>query len=115
MQLEIPSADELTAQAFRFRKEGRYAAHPVEAALQYHCAQAEKSGSQSHGGLDFESAEILYRAGAQGLRLSEIPELPQSIPELSRLGAVDRAARSGLRRHISTLKKFPIWELFSCC
>ena len=115
MQPEIPPADELTAHAFRFRKEGKYASHPVEAALRYHRSQAQKSGPESHGGFDFESAEILYRAGAQGLRLSEIPELPQSIPELSRLGAVDRAARSGLRRHISTLKKFPIWELFSCC
>jgi hypothetical protein len=105
---------ELTAHAFRFRKEGKYAAHPVEAALRYHCAQAEKSGLQSHSGLDFESAEILYRAGAQGLRLSEIPQLPQSIPELSRLSAVDRAALSGWRRHISSLKKFPKWELFSC-
>ena len=83
MQLEIPSADELTAQAFRFRKKGRYTAHPVEAALRYHCAQAEKSGAESHGGLDFESAEVLYRAGAQGLRLSEIPQLPQSIPEIA--------------------------------
>jgi hypothetical protein len=27
---------------------------------------------------------------------------------------LDRAARSGLRRHISSLKKFPNWELFSC-
>jgi HTH-type transcriptional regulator/antitoxin HigA len=59
------------------------AAHPVEVALRYHCAQAEKSGSQSHGGFDFESAEVLYRASAQGLRLSEIPELPQSIPEIA--------------------------------
>ena len=114
MHGEIPALNALTEQAFRFRKEGRYAAHPVEAALQYHCAQAEKSGSQSHGGLDFESAEILYRTGTQGLRLSEIPELPQSIPELSRLSAVVRAALSGLRLHISLLKKFPFWELFSC-
>ena len=91
MQLEIPSADELTAQAFRFRKEDKYAAHPIEAALRYHLSQAEKSGAESHGGFDFESAEIHCRAGAQGLRLSEIPQLPQSIPELSRLGAVDRA------------------------
>ena len=83
MQLEIPSADELTAQAFRFKKENKYAAHPIEAALRYHCAQAEKSGSQSHSGLDFESAEVLYRASAQGLRLSEIPQLPQSLAELS--------------------------------
>jgi hypothetical protein len=101
MQPEIPSADELTAHdAFRFRQEGKYAVHPVEAALRYHRSQAEKSGSQSHGGLDFESAEILYRASAQGLRLSEIPQLPQSLAELSRLGALDRAARSGLRQHI---------------
>ncbi len=114
MHGEISSLNALTEQAFQFRKVDRYAAHPVEAALRYHCAQAEKSGSQSHSGLDFESAEILYRASAQGLRLSEIPQLPQSIPELSRLSAVDRAALSGLRRHISSLKKFPNWELFSC-
>ena len=114
MHGEISSLNALTEQAFQFTKVGRYAAHPVEAALRYHYVQAEKSGSQSHSGLDFESAEILYRAGAQGLRLSEIPQLPQSIPELSRLSAVDRAALSGLRRHISSLKKFPNWELFSC-
>jgi len=114
MQPEIPSADELTAQAFRFRKEGKYAAHPIEAALRYHRSQAEKSGAESHGGFDFESAEVLYRASAQGLRLSEIPQLPQSLAELSRLGALDRAARSGLHRHISALKKFPFWEPFSC-
>ena len=94
MQLEIPSADELTAQAFRFRKEDKYAAHPIEAALRYHRSQAEKSGEESHGGFDFESAEVLYRASAQGLRLSEIPQLPQSLAGLSRLGALDRAARS---------------------
>ena len=86
---EIPSSNELTQQAFQFRKEGRYAAHPVEAALRYHRAQAENTGAQSHGGFDFETAEILYRAGAQGLRFSEIPQLPQSIPELSRLASVD--------------------------
>ena len=113
MQPEIPSADELTAHdAFRFRQEGKYAVHPVEAALRYHRSQAEKSGSQSHGGLDFESAEILYRASAQGLRLSEILQLPQSLAELSRLGALDRAACSGLRRHISTLKKVPVLGTF---
>jgi hypothetical protein len=27
---------------------------------------------------------------------------------------LDRAALSGLCRHISTRKKFPLWELFSC-
>ena len=58
MHDEIPPLNALREQAFRFRKEGRYAAHPIEATLRYHCAQAEKSGSQSHGGLDFESVEI---------------------------------------------------------
>ncbi len=108
MHGEIPSLNSLTEQAFRFRNEGRYAAHPVEAALRYHCAQAEKPGSQSHGVLDFESAEIIYRTGAQGLRLSEIPQLPQSIPELSRLGAVDRTARSHLRHWVDS--HGPIFE-----
>jgi hypothetical protein len=107
MQPEIPSADELTAQAFRFREEDKYASHPVEAALRYHRSEAEKSGAESRGGFDFESAEVLYRASAQGLRLSKIPQLPQSLAELSRLGALDRAARSGLRQHFSTFRKVP--------
>ena len=112
MHGEIPSLNALTQQAFQFRKERIYAAHPVEAALRYHRSQAEKSGPESHGGFDFESAEVLYRASPQGLRLSEIPLLPQSIPELSRLGAVHRAALSGLRRHISILKKVPVLGTF---
>lgn len=66
MQPEISSADELTAQAFRFRKEGKYAAHPVEAALRYHRSQAEKSGSESHGGFDFESAEASTEQALKG-------------------------------------------------
>ena len=41
MHGEIPSLNALSEQAFRFRQEGRYAAHPVEAALRYHRAQAE--------------------------------------------------------------------------
>jgi hypothetical protein len=112
MQPEIPSADELTTQAFQFRKEGKYAAHPVEAALRYHRSQAEKSGSESHGGFDFESAEVLYRASAQGLRLSEIPQLPQSLAELRRPGALDRAARSCFRGHISNPRKVPFLGTF---
>jgi hypothetical protein len=42
-----------------------------------------KSCPESHGGFDFESAEVLQRGSAQGLRLSEIPQLPQSLAELS--------------------------------
>lgn len=105
---EIPDSDTLTRAAFRCRREGRYAAHPVEAALRYHRSQAEESGEESHGVLDFESAESLYRQGAQGIRLSEAPQLARSIPELSRLGAVDHAARTHLRRWVEA--HGPVYE-----
>ena len=88
----------LTFQAFQLRSEDRYALHPVEAALQYHRDQAEIPGAKSHGGIDFEEAEAHYRAGAQGLRLSEIPQLPQQLRELSRLGPTDRSGRKALRK-----------------
>jgi hypothetical protein len=87
----------LTLQAFQLRSQQVHALHPVEAALQYHRAQAEIPGEEGHGGCGFEEAEAHYRAGAQGLRLSEIPQLPQQLRELSRLGPVDRAGRKALR------------------
>ena len=88
----------LTLQAFQLRSQHRHALHPVEAAIQYHRAQAEISGQEGHGGDGFAEAEAHYRAGAQGLRLSEIPQLPQQLRELSRLGPVDRAGRKALRK-----------------
>lgn len=88
----------LTAGAFQLRSQGRYAAHPIEAAFHYHRAEAEFSGDEGNGGLGFEEAEGHYRTGAQGLRLSEIPQLPQKLRELSRLSAVDRAGRKALRK-----------------
>lgn len=100
LRQHLAASAELTSEAFRSRKEGRYVAHPVEAALQYHRARAEESGAQGNGGVDFGAAESLYRAGAQGLRLSEVPQLPQSFAELSRLSAVDRAGRSHIRRWV---------------
>lgn len=87
----------LTSQAFHLRSQHRHALHPVEAALQYHRAAAEVLGEEGHGGVDFAEAEAHYRAGTQGLRLSEIPQLPQQLRELSRLGPVDRAGRKALR------------------
>lgn len=87
----------LTLQAFQLRSLHHHALHPVEAALQYHRAQAEVPGEEGHGGIDFEEAEAHYRAGAQGLRLSEIPQLPQQLRELSRLATSDRAGRKALR------------------
>lgn len=43
------------------------------------------------------------RTGAQGLRLSEIPKLSENLRELSRLGIVDRAGRSALRRWVEDI------------
>lgn len=93
-----PSLASLTSQAFQLRYNHHHALHPVEAALQYHRASAEISGEEGHGGCGFEEAEAHYRAGAQGLRLSKIPQLPQQLRELSRLSSVDRAGRSALRK-----------------
>lgn len=88
----------LISQAFQLRSQGHHAVHPIEAAFQYHRAEAEVPGEEGHGGLGFEEAEAHYRAGAQGLRLSEIPQLPQQLRELSRLGPFDRAGRKLLRK-----------------
>jgi len=88
----------LTLQAFQLRSQHRHAVHPIESALQYHRADAEISGEEGHGGCGFEEAEAHYRAGSQGLRLSEIPQLAQQLRELSRLGPVDRAGRKAIRK-----------------
>lgn len=93
-----PDLRVLTTQAFLLRSSHHYALHPIEAALQYLRAEAEVLGQESHGGGGFEAAEAHYRTGAQGLRLSEIPQLPQQLRELSRLEPVDRAGRKALRK-----------------
>jgi hypothetical protein len=90
----------LTLQAFQLRSQYAYALHPVEAALQYHRAEAEIPDEEGHGGLGFEQAEAHYRAGAQGLRLPQIPQLAQQLRELSRLGPVDHAGRKALRKWV---------------
>jgi hypothetical protein len=93
-----PVLSVLTLQAFQLRSQHRHALHPVEAALQYHGASAEGSGAPCDAAIGFEQAESHYRAGTQGLRLSEIPQLPQQLRELSRLAVVDRAGRKALRK-----------------
>lgn len=90
----------LISRALKLRSLNRYAIHPVEAVVQYHRGHAEIPGEEGHGGLHFEQAEAHYRAGAQGLRLSEIPQLPQQLRELGRLSAVDRAGRKTLRKWV---------------
>jgi hypothetical protein len=93
-----PALPGLTLQAFQLRSRHRHALHPIEAALQYHRACAEIPGEEGHGGCGFEEAEAHYRAGAQGLRLPEIPQLPHQLRQLSRLAPVDRAGRKALRK-----------------
>ena len=80
--VSIPGS--LTLQAFQLRPNQRYALYPIEAALQYHGASTEGSGASGDASVGFEQAEGHYRAGTQGLHLSEIPQLPQQLRELSR-------------------------------
>lgn len=87
----------LLSQALVLRSLGRYALHPVEATLHAHRASTEVTSEKSHSGLSFEQAEAFYRAGAQGLRLSEIPAIADRIGTLSRLDRVDQAGKKALR------------------
>jgi hypothetical protein len=112
-----PLFPSLTARAFQLRSLGRYALHPIEAAIRHHCAFTEILGEEGNCGLRFAEAESHYRAGAQRLRLPEIPQLPQQLRELSRLGMVDRAGRKALRKwaedygHVVDENRFfRIWE-----
>ena len=92
-----PGIAGLISQALELRSRGHYALHPVEAVIQYHRAAAEIPGEEGHGSRHFEQAEAHYPTGAQGLRLSEIPQLPQQVREPGRLSVVDRAGRKALR------------------
>ena len=98
----LPPLTALTAQAIQLRSDNRYAAHPIETALRALRTLTPDSGEEGYAGFDFESAESIYRAGAQGLRLPEIPQFPESLRELSRLSAVDRAGRTHLRRWVES-------------
>lgn len=94
---DAPVLPGLTLQAYQLRSQGHHAIHPVEAAVQYHRATTEGTGAPCDSAVGFEQAENHYRAGAQGLRLSEIPQLPQQLRELSRLSVTDHAGRKALR------------------
>jgi hypothetical protein len=99
--LALPDAggfERLLSKALELRSQHRYALHPVEAVVQHFRAQADSPCQQGNGELRFEQAEAHYRAGAQGLRLSEIPQLPRQLRELSRLSTVDRVGRKALRQ-----------------
>lgn len=87
----------LTLGALQLRHSDRYALHPVENTLRTFGALLGSPCEESHRGLDFRSAEGVYRAGAQGLPLPQIPQLPQSVVELTRLRSHDLEARRHLR------------------
>lgn len=87
----------LTRQALQLRLRGRYAVHPLETLLAHYRARFGAGGAQSDDGLGFESAEGIYRGGAQGLPLSALPKLPESVLELGRLRECDAAGRRRLR------------------
>jgi hypothetical protein len=95
--IRLQEPTDLISQALELRSLCRYALHPVEAVIQHHRPSTHSGGTEGHGKLSFEQAEAHYRTGAQGLRLSEIPQLPQQLRELGRLSIVDRAGRRALR------------------
>ena len=99
--------ERLLSHSLELRSHHRYALHPIEAAVQHLRAQAHGPCDEGHGELRFEQAEAHYRAGAQGLRLSEVPQLPQQIRELSRLSAVDRAGRKAIREWAEAIPLAP--------
>ena len=76
----------LTEGALQLRIANRYARHPVEKSI--FTLRDLYAGECEEGVCDFsfQSAESIYRAGAQGIPLPQVPKLPQSIVELTRLG-----------------------------
>ena len=90
----------LTAESFLLRNQNRYAAHPIAKTLRTLRALTGAPSEEGNRGLDFQAAEGVYRAGAQGLPLSQVPQLPQTLAAVSRLRVVDRAGRSHLRRWV---------------
>jgi len=92
-----PDPTALTRQALLLRSRNLYAAHPVESTLGAYRRRFPPTGAEGERGVGFESAEVVYRAGAQGLSLSALPKLPESLAALSRLAECDAAGRRHLR------------------
>ncbi len=97
MSVHPASSESLTREAIRRRVACRYAARPIEAALQRDRALTEGAGAEGHSADDFGSAEGVHRAGSKGVQISESPLLAENLAGLSRLPTVDRAGRTHLR------------------
>ncbi len=91
-----------------FPLKNHHAAHLIENSLRSLRAFAGAAGEKGNGGLDFQSAESIDRAGAQGLPLSQIPQLPQSRRELSHNGATECGAVA--RQHAASRRKNVAWR-----
>ena len=97
MSAHPASSESLTRESIRRRTAVRYAAHPIEAAIQHHRTRPEGAGAEGHAADDFRTAEGVHRAGSQGVPLFESPLLAEKLAGLSRLLTVDRAGRTHLR------------------
>ncbi len=92
-----PRSAALTRQALQLRFQHRYARHPIENTLLTLRHLVGDQGEEGHDSLGFQSAEGIYRAGAQGLHVSENPQLPESLVQLPRLRILDKTGRKSLR------------------
>jgi hypothetical protein len=97
-----PPLAALTRHALEARLSKLYDRHPVQSTLDRFRACFPGSGPTGVDCLGFESAEGIYRAGAQGLRLSQVPQLPESVAQLSRLSVVEQAGRKAIRASIES-------------
>jgi len=98
----LPASDiaALTEQALQIRLANKYARFPVQLCFRLLGRDVASSGEEGLDCLDFQAAEGIYRAGAQGLPVSQIPQLPQSLVQISRLSVIDQAGRTNLRRWV---------------
>ena len=92
----------LTRRALEARLNRSYDRHPVHLTVDRFRTCFPGPGTAGVDCLGFESAEGIHRSGAQGLRVSQIPQLPESVAQLSRLSEVDRAGRKAIRAWIES-------------
>ena len=82
----------LTAHAFQLRSQHRHALHPIDAALQYHRAQAEILGEEDHGNVVDE--ESLLAQGKRGGAEHQIYHDQDTGRWIKRLFAIREVAKS---------------------
>lgn len=104
----VANDGQISTETFQLRNQNCYADHSIENGLRPRCAFTGAPSEESYGGFDFQSAESIDRAGAEGLPLSQIPQLPQTRQELSRNGTTEGGAVA--RRHAPARRKSVAWR-----